>query len=140
MDELLRIFLRVDKESEGEVQEVSLRGVRKAQVKLATYYLLHGDEARARRVYEDMAGEDPHRLGQIRDELFAVHTPEYWEIIDRGLNFDYLPKDRKLKLEQFFSWFSGLPTQPLIYASQLPAAPGGEAALAADGGRTASRS
>jgi hypothetical protein len=139
MDELLRIFLRVDKESEGEVQEVSLRGVRKAQVKLATYYLLHGDEARARRVYEDMASEDPHRLGQIRDELFAVHTPEYWEIIDRGLNFDYLPKDRKLKLEQFFSWFSGLPTRPLVYASQLPAAPGGEAALAADGGRTSSR-
>jgi hypothetical protein len=125
-DELLRIFLRVDKESDSEVQEASLRGVRKAQVKLATYYLVQGDEARARRVYEDMAAEDPTRIGSIRDELFAVHTPDYWEIIDRGLNFDYLPKDRKHTLEQFFGWFSDLPKRPLIYASQLPAAPGGE--------------
>jgi hypothetical protein len=125
-DELLRIFLRVDKESDSAVQEASLRGVRKAQVKLATYYLVHGDEARARRVYEDMAAEDPTRIGLIRDELFAVQTPDYWEIIDRGLNFDYLPKDRKRTLEQFFGWFSQLPKRPLIYASQLPAAPGGE--------------
>jgi Predicted membrane protein (DUF2254) len=129
IDELLRIFLRVDKESESAVQEASLRGVRKAQVKLATYYLLHGDEARARRVYEDMSLEDPTLMGSIRDELFAVHTAEYWEINDRGLNFDYLPREQKRKLEIFFSWFSGLPTRPLIYASQLPAAPGGDSSL-----------
>jgi len=128
MDELLRIFLRVDKESESAVQDASLRGVRKAQVKLASYYLLHGDEARARRVYEDMSLEDPTLIGSIRDELFAVHTAEYWEINDRGLNFDYLPREQKRKLEIFFAWFSGLPTRPLIYASQLPAAPGGDAA------------
>ncbi|HKU42952.1 MAG TPA: DUF2254 family protein, partial [Polyangiales bacterium] len=126
MDELLRIFLRVDKESESAVQEASLRGVRKAQVKLATYYLVRGDEPRARRVYEDMSAESPALLGAIRDELFAVHTAEYWEIIDRGLNFDYLPREQKRKLEVFFGWFSNLPTRPQIYASQLPAAPGGE--------------
>jgi hypothetical protein len=125
-DELLRIFLRVDKESDSAVQEESLRGVRKAQVKLATYYLVEGDEGRARRVYEDMAAEDPVRIASIRDELFAVHTPDYWEIIDRGLHFDYLPKDRKRTLEQFFGWFTELPKRPQIYASQLPAAPGGE--------------
>ena len=39
-DELLRIFLDVDKEAEVPQQESSLRGVRKAQVKLAPYYLL----------------------------------------------------------------------------------------------------
>lgn len=125
-DELLRIFLRVDKESDSAVQEASLRGVRKAQVKVATYYLVNGDEVRARRVYEDMASEDPTRIGSIRDELFAVHTQDYWEIIDRGLNFDYLSKDRKRTLEKFFGWFTNLPQRPLIYASQLPAAPGGE--------------
>ncbi len=128
MDDLLRIFLRVDKESEGEVQEASLRGVRKAQVKLATYYLLKGDIARARQVYEDMAGEDPMRLASIRDELFGVQSSEYWEITDRGSNFDYLPKERKLKLQEFFSWFTGLPVERTVFVSQLPAAPGGEAA------------
>ncbi len=58
VDELLRILLRVDKESEGAVQEQSLRGVRKAQIKLATFFLMRGDEARARQVYIDMANED----------------------------------------------------------------------------------
>jgi hypothetical protein len=109
MDELLDIFLRVDKEGSGEAHEASLRGVRKAQVKLATYYLLHGDEPRARRVYDDMAHESAQRLSSIRDELLAVRSSEYWEVIDRGVNFDYLPPERKEKLEQFFAWFGGLP-------------------------------
>src|SRR5690606_39943299 len=39
LDALLSIFLQVDKEGETAVQEVSLRGVRKAQVKLATHFL-----------------------------------------------------------------------------------------------------
>ena len=124
-DELLRIFLRVDKESEGEVQEASLRGVRKAQVKLATYYLLQQDTERARLVYEDMAAEDPQRLASIRDELFAVHSPEYWEINDRGANFDYLSPRRKAKLTEFFNWFPDLPGATLV--SQLPSAPGSQA-------------
>lgn len=105
-DALLQVFLRVDKEDTGGGQDASLRGVRKAQIKLATYYLEHGDEARARMVYEDMAGEDPARLFSIREELLGVESAEYWEVIDRGVNFDYLPPARKARLEQFFSWFA----------------------------------
>jgi hypothetical protein len=108
-DPLLEIFLRVDEEGAGEAHEASLRGVRKAQVKLATYFLARGDAARARKVYEDMQNEDPQRLASIRDELNAVESPEYWEIIDRGVNFDYLGSDRKAKLTEFFGWFRGLP-------------------------------
>jgi hypothetical protein len=55
-----------------------------------------------------MAHEDLHRLGSIRDELLSVHSPEYWEVIDRGVNFDYLPPERKQKLQLFFGWFAGL--------------------------------
>ena len=41
--ELLHIFLQVDRESgSDEVHEQSLRGVRKAQIKLATFYLSTG--------------------------------------------------------------------------------------------------
>ncbi len=111
VDELLQTFLHVDKEGEGEVNEASLRGVRKAQVKLATYYLLHGDLERARKVQEDMAHEDAQRLTSIRDELLSVQSPEYWEIIERGVNFDYLPEERKAKLGEFFSWFAALPPE-----------------------------
>jgi len=125
VDALLRILLRVDKESEGAVQEQSLRGVRKAQIKLATFFLMRDDEARARQVYTDMAGEDLTRLASIRDELFGVQTPEYWEITDRGTNFDYLPSERKAQLTQFFRWFVDLPKRRSVYSSHHPAAPGG---------------
>ncbi|HEX4354622.1 MAG TPA: DUF2254 domain-containing protein, partial [Polyangiales bacterium] len=125
IDDLVRILLRVDKESEGEVQEQSLRGVRKAQIKLATFFLMREEEPRARQVYIDMANEDLTRLASIRDELFSVQTPEYWEITDRGTNFDYLPNERKAQLTMFFQWFPGLPKRRSLSTSQHPAAPGG---------------
>jgi hypothetical protein len=102
-DALLSVFLRVD--DDGTAHEASLRGVRKAQVKLATYYLHKGDDARARRVYDDMADEDAQRLASIREEMLGVESSEYWEVTDRGVNFDYLPPERKARLEQFFAWF-----------------------------------
>lgn len=103
--ELLRIFLQVDKEGDGGTREASLKGVRKAQVKLATWYLLHGDEASAREVFRDMRYESPARLASIRDEILSVASPEFWEITDRGTNFDYIPAARKRRLVEFFGWF-----------------------------------
>jgi hypothetical protein len=109
LDELLHIFLSVDKEGDGAAHEAGLRGVRKAQIKLATYFLVQGDDARARRIHLDMAGEDRGRLSSIHDELLRVETADYWEITDRGFNFDYLPPERKQKLAQFFGWFEHVP-------------------------------
>lgn len=114
--ELLRIFLEVDKESEGEHQEAGLRGVRKAQIKLATYYLVSKDEALAREVHADMAHERAERLASIRDELLGVESRDFWEISDRGMNFDFLDADRKKKMMEFFSWFAVMlpPPRPSI--------------------------
>ena len=109
--ELLRIFLEVDKESEGDVQEVSLRGVRKAQLKLATHYLVHDAEHLAREIFHDMEGGRRDRLASIRDELLNVSTGEFWEISDRGVNFDFLTPDRKEALKVFFAWFGDLPRE-----------------------------
>lgn len=103
---LLKILLEVDPmTSEGDVQETSLRGVRKAQLKLATYYLDAGADALAKRVWDDMRGEDVSRMRSIRDELLAVESKDFWEISDRGGNFDYLEPSRKDQLKVFFSWF-----------------------------------
>ncbi|MDY0002385.1 MAG: DUF2254 family protein [Polyangia bacterium] len=102
---LLKILLEVDKEAEAEVQETSLRGVRKAQIKLATYFLQEGEEALARQIFEDMRDERPDRLRSIRAELLAIDSKDFWEIVDRGENFDYLVPERKEKLHVFFGWF-----------------------------------
>ncbi|MFW5875225.1 MAG: DUF2254 family protein [Myxococcota bacterium] len=119
--ELLKIFLEVDKESESEVQEASLRGVRKAQVKLATHYLQRGAVDYARRVYEDMQGERPERMASIRDELLGVRSSEFWEISDRGVNFDYLPPEQRQQLVTFFEWFGDRLPPPR--RSRLPSEP-----------------
>lgn len=104
---LLRVFLDVDPAmSEDDLQETSLRGVRKAQIKLATYYLVGGAEDLARTVWRDMSQESPDRLQSIRDELLAVDTKDFWEISDRGENFDYLEPERKAMLATFFGWFA----------------------------------
>ena len=106
-DELLEVFLDVDREPEGDrSKEVALRGVRKAQVKLATFYLAAGAECHARRVFEDMKDELPERLDSIREELEAIAQPDFWEVTDRGVNFDYLHPERRDKLPEFFGWFA----------------------------------
>jgi hypothetical protein len=106
--ELLDTLLEVDKDPETEAQEKSLRGVRKAQIKLATFYLVRGAEKLARRVWRDMEHEAPDRLRSIREEMLQVREKDFWEVIDRGYNFDYLEPERRVQLEVFYSWFPGL--------------------------------
>ena len=111
--ELLRAFLRVDESARSEVQETSLRGVRKAQIRLATYFLEQGNTWAARQVYKDVEGERLDRLALIRDELTRMTSAEPWEVGLRGRNPDWLPPGRRAKLAEFFGWFEGrLPTTP----------------------------
>lgn len=103
---MLRDFLGVDKESAEEHEhEDTLRGVRKAQVKLATYYLVVGAEELAREVFKDMESELPSRLASIKKEMLQIRDKEFFEVIDRGVDFDYLEPRRREQLETFFGWF-----------------------------------
>jgi Predicted membrane protein (DUF2254) len=105
-DKMLAVFLEVDKEAEEDHEfEASLRGVRKAQVKLATHYLINGAEDLARSIFEDMRGEKAGRLTSIHSELKGITSRDFWEVSDRGVNFDYLEPERREMLEVFFGWF-----------------------------------
>jgi hypothetical protein len=79
--------------------------VRKAQVKLATYYLSCGDVGRARRIFDDMKLESRERLRTIHFELAELAQPEWWEITNREVNWDYLSEPQKQHLPVFFDWF-----------------------------------
>ncbi|MDX2020230.1 MAG: DUF2254 family protein [Deltaproteobacteria bacterium] len=118
--DLLQVFLEVDKEAETLAEEKALRGVRKAQVRLATYYMVNNEEALARTIFEDMRAETPLRLTSIRAELEAVDAKDFWEVTDRGINFDYLDPRRKAQLDAFFAWFGDLPRK----VTRLTPAPG----------------
>ena len=115
--DLLRIFLDLDRPSKTRAEDTTLRGVRKAQVKLASYYVLVGAEAEARLIHDDMVREPRERLRAIRDELARVESKDFWEIIDRGRNFEYMPARQKEQMDRFFAL--------LPDAVQRPSTPGG---------------
>jgi hypothetical protein len=62
----------------------------------------------ARKIFDDMKDERSERLRSIRDELLRIEAKDFWEVIDRGTNFDYVDAARKAQLKVFFSWFPSL--------------------------------
>jgi hypothetical protein len=103
-EEMLSYFLELDRPLRVSSQESALLGVRKAQVKLAAYYLTRGEEEKARRISRDMETEPADRLLSIRRALERVESKDFWEIIDRGRNFEYMPPAQRARLVDFFSW------------------------------------
>lgn len=106
-DEILRLFLELDRPLRVTSQETALLGVRKAQVKLAAYYLSQDTERaaeRARLIARDMQSEPAERLASIQRALEAVTSKDFWEIIDRGRNFEFMPEKQRARLAEFFGW------------------------------------
>ena len=99
---MLEMFLDLDQPLRMKKQEAGLQGIRKAQLKLACYYLVVGAIDRAEKIAADMKGEDRGRLELIRDQLTRVESKEFWEIIDRGRNFEYMPPKQKEQMDRFF--------------------------------------
>ena len=104
-EEMLSHFLELDRPLRVSSQENALLGVRKAQVKLAAFYLMRGDQPKARRISHDMQNEPADRLLSIRRALERVESKDFWEIIDRGRNFEYMAPAQRACLAEFFSWY-----------------------------------
>jgi hypothetical protein len=101
---MLDHFLELDRPLRVKSQESALLGVRKAQVKLAAYYLTRSEESKARTISRDMQDEPADRLLAIRSALERVTSKDFWEIIDRGRNFEYMPPQQRAELATFFNW------------------------------------
>jgi hypothetical protein len=114
-DKMLAMFLELDQPLRLKRQESGLQGIRKAQIKLACYYLTAGAEDRAVKIAADMAGEDRERLRSIREQLTRVESKEFWEIIDRGRNFEYMPPRQKDQMARFFAMLDAVPA-PVVPA------------------------
>jgi hypothetical protein len=108
-DKMLAMFLELDQPLRVKRQELGLQGIRKAQIKLACYYLASGVDDRARKIAADMAGEDRERLRSIREQLSRVETKEFWEITDRGRNFEYMPPRHKEQMDRFYAMLDASP-------------------------------
>lgn len=131
-DDLLATFLSVDDTAENAASDTTLKGVRRAQVKLATTYMLHGAESLARRIQADMKDEPAERLRGIWRDLATLHTREFWEVNDRGSNFDYLSDEQKGQLPIFFSWFPALSKEAVESVKKGMVEPPGTALITAN--------
>lgn len=103
LERMLELFLSLDQPSDDEGAEVALLGVRRAQSMLGAFFLEHGDRAFAEQIRRDMSHEPQSRLIATREAILAVKTRKFWEITDRGFNFDYVPEDRRPFVQEFFA-------------------------------------
>ncbi|HEX7037083.1 MAG TPA: DUF2254 family protein [Pseudomonadales bacterium] len=106
VDALLDRLLELDQEVREEAEEESLLGVRRAQIRTATMLLARGQHERARRIARDLAPERPERLRRLRHGLETDERPQYWELIDRGMNFAYLAPELRRHLPTLFDWIA----------------------------------
>jgi hypothetical protein len=111
-DEMLEEFLELDRPLASHRQEKGLLGVRKAQVKLACFYMARGLTEKARQIALDMRSEPMERLLTIRQQLEGVKGKDFWEIIDRGRNFEFMPEVQRAHLPEFFDWLAVVPATP----------------------------
>jgi hypothetical protein len=111
-DQMLAMFLELDQPLRLRRQEAGLQGIRKAQIKLACYYLANNADDRAKKIALDMAGEDRDRLRSIKEQLSKVESKEFWEIIDRGRNFEYMPPRQREQMEKFFGLLDATAAPP----------------------------
>lgn len=125
--EILAEFLELDRPPFVRGADKALMGVRKAQVKLAAYYILTEQDDRARAIAHDMRGEPIDRLKLIRRQLENVANKDFWEITDRGRNFEYMPPKQRACLEKYFEWLHV--EAPPVEQAQAPETPPEEPSL-----------
>jgi hypothetical protein len=111
VDALLDRLLDLDQEIKEDHNEESLLGVRRTQIQLATLFLMRGQRQRADRIIEDLRGERLDRLERLRANLLHEDREQYWELTDRGLNFNYLAPERRRYLADIFGALQPSPRQ-----------------------------
>lgn len=107
---LMRLFLLLDQPSEGKSEELALLGVRKAQTLLGAFFLSKGEWDLAICIQQDMRDEPQQRLKDILAALLRTEARKFWEITDRGIDFDYVEPTMKPFVLQFL--------EPLIHSEE----------------------
>jgi hypothetical protein len=112
--EILNALLTIDDTFEKDKRKSSLRGILKAQIILAVFYLsINKKETKikARKIFNDILididsrSDGYERIYMIIKELKYLKA-DFWEIIDRGLNIDYVPAEQKKYLNDFKDWIA----------------------------------
>jgi hypothetical protein len=102
MKEILLTFMEMEDKVDKQKDFFALMGIRKSQLILAAYLKSRGDKSLLPIIVEDLKQDTFSFLIQMRDSLLAVKDKKYWEITDRGYNFEYIDEEQKGYLIQFY--------------------------------------
>lgn len=91
-DPMLEGFLEIGREC--QLSSDYWAGIRRTEVQLATCFLEIGDIERAKQIASHMRGEQ-RQLEPVLQALEKESRAQYWEFTDRGINFSYLPPERR---------------------------------------------
>ena len=99
---LLELLLELDRpiEDDESGKSMSLLGVRRAQIRLASYLRDREDSEHYLQVIADLAAEQDHLIDRAINMLQREDRDQYWEFTDRGDNFDYLKPELREHLPQ----------------------------------------
>ena len=87
-------------------EKTNTSGLVRIKIQLACLLMARGFDNLAIPLIDRLADEDDSLLTAIRDDLIAESRPHYWELIDRGINFLYLPSEQRVMLEPLFAKIS----------------------------------
>ncbi len=102
------MLLQLDLTIRDETQELSLLGVRRAQLQLACEYLAAGDQPRAQRIAKDLSSEPQARLARIASELQQEDRAMFWELTERGIHFAHLEPELRPQLTPLLTMINEL--------------------------------
>ena len=103
-EKLLKVFLSFDDVFSSQNQPVARAGVRKAQLIFAAYLFSHKASPKLIgnmvEVFEEQ--ETYHSITELKNQLLGVKNKKFWEVTDRGINFEYMNEEQKQSLQKFF--------------------------------------
>jgi hypothetical protein len=77
--------------------------LRKAVIALGGFHLYQGDEELARHLARALMRLDRQTLIGLAEELQAVTEPQFWELTERVVNFDYVEEGARARLADFLA-------------------------------------
>jgi len=100
---VLEQFLKIDEQPEHKMKGEVLSGVRRSQAMLGAFLVHKGRPDLAKKIQDSLSLESRARLQAVVQGIESVTERGFWEISDRGINFDYLDMEIRESLAPFFA-------------------------------------
>ena len=114
--QLLEVFLSFDDVFSNQKHLIARAGVRKAQLIFAAYLFSNQADPHLMQniiqVFEKQ--ETYHSITELKDQLLGIKNKKFWEVTDRGINFEYMNEEQKESL-----WFIFCQSKFLLFKNKI---------------------